>query len=99
MDAVAGRYERVFPVARYAEVLDLLHPHRRHHTRRAGFRMAQRDASGPGVLRESALPSNLLVRIDRQLYQARLLEEGRIALDRLLPRHLREKVGEYRMRV
>jgi hypothetical protein len=86
----------------------------------------------------------LLVRIDRQLYQARLLEEGRIALDRgervrrakatnriseaslllaaafphiCLPqqeflahnerngvdrpllRHLREKVGEYRMRV
>ena len=68
---------------------------------REGLVFGWRNATplGPAFSARAPYLPNLLVRIDRQLYQARLLEEGRIALDRPLPRHLREKVGEYRMRV
>jgi hypothetical protein len=37
---------------------------------------------GPAFSARTPYLPNLLVRIDRQLYQARLLEEGKIALDR-----------------
>jgi hypothetical protein len=115
-------------------------------TIREGLVFGWRNATllGPAFSARAPYLPNLLVRIDRQLYQARLLEEGRIApdrgekvrqakatnrvaeaalllaeafphislprqeflahnekngLDRPLLRHLRQKVGEYRMRV